>query len=90
MEYNNIYENVKNEDLEAATSVTQDIVDYLNVHKTTILAVKLFPEFITVEELLESYSELQEEMYKLLVAGQMALESELITRDVDSINPNKE
>ena len=86
----NIYENVKNEDLETASSVTQDVIDYLNVHKTTILVVKLMPHLITVEELLEAYSELHETMYKLLVAGQMALESELITRDIDSINPDKE
>ena len=90
MEIINLYENVKNEDLETANSVTQDIVDYLNVHKTTIIAAKLYPHFITVEKLLEAYSELQETMYKLLVAGQMALESELITRDIDSINPDKE
>lgn len=90
MEINNMYENVKDEHLEAATSVTQDIIDYLNSHKTTILAVKLFPQFTTVEELLEAYSELQETMYKLLVAGQMALESELITRDIESINPDKD
>lgn len=90
MEINNIYENVKNEDLETASTVTKDIVDYLNSHKTTILAMKLMPHLFTVGELLESYSELQETMYKLMVPAQMALESELITRDIDSINPDKD
>ena len=90
MENNNIYENVKTEDLAAASSITQDFIDYLNVHKTTILAVKLMPHLITVEELLEAYSELHEMIYMLLVAGQMTLESELITRDIESINPDKD
>lgn len=68
-----------------AGQATQQFEAILAYHKMFIVTSPLFSR----EEILTSYGELLNLFESVVTAGQMALEAELITRDLTDIDPDQ-
>lgn len=79
------FEKFDTEYLASAGQATQQFQELFAHHKQFILSSPLFSR----EEILTGYVELLELFEAVVTAGQMAVETELITRDLTDINPDQ-
>ena len=86
MPESNPYENFSTEFL-GEESMTQ-FEKYFEDHTKFVVAATLFPSIVEKEDLLIGYRELLTTFKAVVGAGAMAVDAELITRDLTDIDPN--
>ena len=88
MPESNPYENFSTEFLAEASESTTQFEKYFEDHTKLIIAATLFPTIVDKGDLLAGYRELLSTFKAVVGAGAMAVDAELITRDLTDIDPN--
>ena len=88
MPESNPYENFSTEFLAEASESTTQFEKYFEDHTKLVVAATLFPYIVEKEDLLIGYRELLTTFKAVVGAGAMAVDAELITRDLTDIDPN--
>ena len=88
MPESNPYENFSTEFLAEASETTTQFEKYFEDHTKLVVAATLFPSIVEKEDLLIGYRELLTTFKAVVGAEAMAVDAELITRDLTDIDPN--
>ena len=88
MPESNPCENFSTEFLAEASETTTQFEKYFEDHTKLVVAATLFPSIVEKEDLLIGYRELLTTFKAVVGAGAMAVDAELITRDLTDIDPN--